>query len=99
MMNAGVRAWELLGEDDYTRLLEAVLGRGGVVVQSPSFFLAFVVEDATAVVWFACGELRELLGFARANAAVFGFSRVGWNREWAGKHRQMNFYSIEQLRR
>lgn len=97
-MNACVDVWGLVGADYYTWLLESVFSRGGTVVQSAEFFLAFVVEDGCAVVWFAAGDMRKILRFAHANAGLFGFDRVGWSREWAGKHKDLRVYRLERLK-
>ncbi len=86
-------------EGGYESLVDEVYCRGGVLVETPEFFLAFVVQERVAEVIFACGNLRRLLGWAHANRDFFVFDAVEWTREICGKHTQKHRYSMNSLRR
>lgn len=96
-MNATEQAYELLGEDGYTALCLEVLRTHGTLVQSEEFLLAFRVEHGVAHVLFACGELKMIIRFARANKAVFGYRRASWVRSLVGKHEDLRTYDIDRL--
>lgn len=97
-MNAVQQAYEMLGDENFTGLLMEVQHRGGWTIQGATFFLAFVPTDGCAEVLFACGNLREIIRFARANQSVFGCERARWCRSLVGKHAGYNTYKINDLR-
>ena len=96
-MNATERAYELLGGEGYEALCLEVLCTGGTLVQDREFLLAFRVENGVAHVLFACGDLKKILHFAKANKEVFGYERACWVRSLVGKHADMRVYDIDKL--
>ncbi len=99
-MNATHQAYEHLeGQHEglYGELIEHVLDRGGYLIQSPRYFVAYYVEDGVAHVLYACGSMKELLRFARDNAASMGVEHIGWERSLVGKHKSYNIYSMDKL--
>lgn len=96
-LNATARAWEMLGSERYEELCSAVLCLGGTMVQDEDFMLVFKVSDRVAEVLFACGDLRKILRFARANKGVFGYERACWVRSLVGKHADARVYDIDRL--
>ena len=96
-MNATEQAYGLLGGQGFEAMCLEVLCTGGTLVQDRDFLLAFRVEDGVAHVLFACGNLRRILCFARANREVFGYERACWVRSLVGKHADMRFYDIDRL--
>ena len=96
-MNATEQAYALLGGECYEAMCLEVLCTGGTMVQDDAFMLCFRVEDGVAHVLFACGDLRKILRFARANKGVFGYERACWVRSLVGKHADMRFYDIDRL--
>ncbi len=96
-MNATEQAYALLGGEGYEAMCLEVLCTGGTMVQDDAFMLCFRVEDGVAHVLFACGDLRKILRFARANKGVFGYERACWVRSLVGKHSDMRFYDIDRL--
>lgn len=96
-MNATQQAYELLGEEGYSAMCLEVFSTHGTLVQAGDFLLAFRVEHGVAHVLFACGDLKRILHFARANKAVFGYERACWVRSLVGKHADMRVYDIDRL--
>lgn len=96
-MNATEQAYELLGEVGYEGLCLEVLCKGGTLVQDKEFMIAFRVEDGVADVLFACGDLRRIVVFAKANKGVFGYDRASWVRSLVGKREVKRVYDIERL--
>lgn len=96
-MSATQRAYELLGGEGYEALCLEVLCTGGTLVQNADYLLAFRVERGVANVLFACGDLKKILHFAKANKEVFGYERACWVRSLVGKHADMRVYDIDKL--
>ena len=96
-MNAVEQAYGLLGAERFEGLCLEVLCTGGTLVQDSEFMIGFRVEDGVAHVLFACGDLRKILRFARANKGVFGYDRACWVRSLVGKHEDMRIYDIDRL--
>ena len=99
-MNASQRAYEYLESHQpgmYAELVECVLENGGSMIQTPEYFAAYIVRDGEAHVLYACGNLAELLRYARDNAESMGYDRISWERSIAGKHRNITTYTLEKL--
>ena len=96
-MNAVEQAYGLLGAERFEGLCLEVLCTGGTLVQDSEFMIGFVVQDRVAHVLFACGDLRRIIRFAKANKGVFGYERACWVRSLVGKHEDMRFYDIDRL--
>lgn len=100
-MNATRQAYDFLEahrEGSYEELCCAVLELGGYMVQTPGYFVAFVVQAQVAHVLFACGDLRGLLAFARAAVWLYGVRRLRWERSLVGKHAGCHEYDILTLK-
>lgn len=96
-LNATARAWEMLGAERYEELCSAVLCLGGTMVQDEDFMLVFKVSDRVAEVLFACGDLRRIIRFAKANKRVFGYDHASWVRSLVGKRADARVYDIDRL--
>lgn len=96
-MNATEQAYGILGAEQYEALCIELLCTGGTMVQDKEFVLAFRVEHGVARVLFACGNLKKILRFAKANGSVFGYARASWVRSLVGKHADERVYDIDRL--
>lgn len=90
---------EAFREGAYEALCCRVLESGGYMVQTPGYFVAFVVQEEVAHVLFACGDFRGLLAFASAAVGLYGVRRVRWERSLVGKHKGIHEYDIFALTR
>lgn len=101
-MNIPQRAFEFLEahrEGGYTGLICEIFEADGVIVQTPEFFLAFIVRSRVAHIVFACGSVRRMLEWAHANAGFFAADAVEWTREIVGKHCAVHRYDFKTLRK
>lgn len=100
-MNAAVAAWDWLEAKEpglYEGMVASVLEQGATLVQDADFLLAFKAEGGCAHVLFAYGSLRKIVAFAHANAGVWGYERVSWERTLCGKRNRTNIYKLNRLK-
>lgn len=95
--NAARRAYywyeEHSGEGGYERMIAWVLGRNGTIIQDERFFIAVApYDEETMDVVFAYGEMDDMKRFAQYYCETYGYNKLRWTREIAGKHKSNKTY-------